>query len=69
MKLMDFNQLDCSINELTKEFRQLKRQVTYLRQQESNLLASNRKLEQKLNATQTKVQQVISRLKSIEEKQ
>lgn len=67
MKLMDFDQLDYSINELTKEFRQLQRQVIYLRQRESDLLASNRTLQQQLNTTQTKVQQVVSRLKLIEE--
>lgn len=66
MKLMDFDQLDSSITELTQEYCQLQRQVVYLQQRESSLLATNRTLHQQLNMAQDKIQQVIARLQSIE---
>jgi len=68
MKLMDFDRLNGSIDNLTKKFRELQHEVAYLRQRESNLLVSNRNLQQQVKIAQTKIQQIISRLQSIEER-
>jgi len=68
MKLMDFDRLNGSIDDLTKKFRELQHEVTYLRKRESNLLVSNRNLQQQMKTAQTKIQQIISRLQSIGER-
>jgi len=62
-----FDKLSQSIDYLIKKLKETENQVDYLRQRESNLLATNKNLELQIEQAQAKIQVIISRLKTLEE--
>ncbi len=64
---MELDKLSDSVEKLLKKLDETENQVNYLRQRESNLLASNQTLQAQINEAQNKIQDIISRLKAYEE--
>ena len=64
---MDLDKLTESIDKLVRKLKESESQVDYLKQRESKLLASNKVLQEQMDDAQTKVHQIISKLKSVEE--
>ncbi len=64
---MELEKLSKSIDYLLKKLKDAENQVDYLRQRESNLLATIKNLQSKNEQTQEKIQHIISRLKTVEE--
>jgi ACT domain-containing protein len=66
MDTMDLDRLNSSINDLLKKLRYLEGQILYLRQRENKLSAANQKLLLKNHSVQTKLEDIIKRLKQVE---
>jgi uncharacterized protein (TIGR02449 family) len=64
---MDLDKLTESIDRLVKKLNDAESQVGNLKQRESELLTSNKTLQEQINQAQNKIQHIITRLKSIEE--
>lgn len=64
---MDLDKLTESIDKLVNKLKEAESQVDYLKQRESKLLATNKTLQEQMAQAQTKIQHIITRLKSVEE--
>lgn len=64
---MDLDKLSKSIDTLLTKLRDTENQVDYLRQRETNLVVNNKNLQGQIQQAQTKIEQILSRLKAATE--
>ena len=67
MSLMDFEKLSLSIDSLLTKIKQLQHDNDYLKLRESKLTAENKQLQQQHTLAQEKLNEVINRLKALED--